>query len=106
MLKDIGTVRNDLELNIDWIKNIPSHQFPGWMNVVNSMEDAIELLKAPVEPEIHMGDISIKHDNPELIVYCGACKGQMVCKYEEYPIDYMRTQYKFCHHCGTPVKWN
>lgn len=50
-MKDSGTVINDLELNIDWIKNIPSHQFPGWMNVVDSMQDAIELIKQATKKE-------------------------------------------------------
>ena len=36
---------NDLELQIDWIENIPAHQFPGWVHTVNAMKQAIALLK-------------------------------------------------------------
>ena len=61
--------------------------------------------KDPVEPEIHMGGISLRHDDPELTVYCGACKGEMVHKYAEYPIDVLKRNYRFCHHCGREVKW-
>ena len=75
-------------------------------DIVTWTDDAIALIKdQEVEPEIHMGGISLKHNDPELIVYCGACKGQMVCKYEEYSTDYMKNQYKYCHHCGRKVKW-
>ena len=36
---------SNLETNIRWIEDIPSHQFPGWGNVTMAMLDAMELLK-------------------------------------------------------------
>ena len=36
---------SNLETNIRWIEDIPSHQFPGWGNVTMAMRDAMELLK-------------------------------------------------------------
>ena len=43
-------VREDLEQQIRWIKEIPAHQFPGWMNVVWAMERAVTVLSATILP--------------------------------------------------------
>ena len=43
-------VREDLELQIRWIKEIPAHQFPGWQNAVWAMERAAVVLGAIVLP--------------------------------------------------------
>ena len=42
---DLENTISNLETNIRWIEDIPSHQFPGWGNVTMSMRDALELLK-------------------------------------------------------------
>lgn len=42
---DLENTISNLETNIRWIEDIPSHQFPGWGNVTMSMRDALEVLK-------------------------------------------------------------
>ena len=44
-------VINDLAIQISWIRNNENHQFPGWMNTVNAMTNAIKLLQIPEECE-------------------------------------------------------
>ena len=36
---------SSLETQIHWIEDIECHQFPGWLNTVLAMRDALELLK-------------------------------------------------------------
>lgn len=36
----------DLEIQIGWIKDIPAHHFPGWVNVVNAMDRTVAFLKS------------------------------------------------------------
>ena len=35
----------DLELQIRWIRDNEHHQFPGWMNTIMAMEQAVRLIK-------------------------------------------------------------
>lgn len=43
-------VREDLEIQIRWITEMPTHQFTGWENVVWAMERAAVVLSAIVLP--------------------------------------------------------
>ena len=61
-------------------------------------------MQEPVEPEIHMEDMSLRKD-PELTIFCGACGGEMIHKYSDYPVDVIREHYKYCHHCGREILW-
>ena len=42
---DRETVISDIEQQIRWIEEIECHKFPGWLNVTNTMRDALALLK-------------------------------------------------------------
>lgn len=44
-MTQIDEVISDMELQVMWIKDHPTHQFPGWMNTVLAMLNAITLLK-------------------------------------------------------------
>jgi len=75
---------------------------------INTISDAIAFVKKheAVEPEIRMTDYLSIREGPELTIFCGACKGEMLRKYSDYPIDYLKKQYRFCHHCGRMVLWS
>lgn len=51
----------DLELQIRWIRDNEHHQFPGWMNTIMAMEQAIRLI------------------NKQNIVLCKDCKHKEYC---------------------------
>ena len=53
MLRKVGEVEMtdaenaiiDLETQIRWIRDNEHHQFPGWMNTIMAMEQAIRLIE-------------------------------------------------------------
>ena len=59
----------------------------------------------PVEPHIRMNTLSIEKDHPELTFFCGVCGCEMVHKYSGVPIEEVKKNYRYCHHCGRQVLW-
>ena len=43
---DVQNTIDNLETNIRWIEDIECHQFPGWLNVVMAMREAIDVIEA------------------------------------------------------------
>ena len=78
--------------------------FEKQQELIRGYKDILKELE-PVEPEIKMDSLWSDRRDPGLIVYCGACKGEMLRKYDDYPTDYMKKQYQYCHHCGRMVLW-
>lgn len=70
----------------------------------NNILDILENQDA-VKPDIRMGKMYLKGGDPELTVFCGACKAQIIHKNTDFPIEHMKNIYKYCHHCGRKVKW-
>lgn len=81
---------SNLDTNIRWIEDNPSHQFPGWGNVTMAMLDAMELLKEQeaVEPEVEvLNEIDRLYRCPK----CHKC--------------FFYEKQKYCDQCGQEVKW-
>lgn len=97
-MTQIDEVISDMELQVMWIKDHPTHQFPGWMNTVQAMQKAIALLKAqePVEPT------EPDEDNTQYCRACGSGVGYEVL--EPSGIGYIK--YNYCPMCGKAVKWD
>ena len=89
---DLENTISNLETNIRWIEDIPSHQFPGWGNVTMSMRDALELLKEQEPVDKNTGewknghcsccgeDVSSMLDtwtNVQSFLYCPKCGAKM-----------------------------
>jgi len=98
LVDDLHNCRRYLE-DKEWSDNIAGQY-------INTINDAIIQLKKQqaVEPEIHMEYMSVRKD-PELTFFCGACGGEMIHKYSDYPVDVVKERYKYCHHCGRKVLW-
>ena len=92
---DYGTTIKNLRESIDWIEKIESHQFSGWKNVTNAMEDAIEKLEEYYS-RLETDQATPIHTITDKYL-CGDC-------YEELFIgDVIRDNY--CPNCGMKVKW-
>ncbi|MBP5728500.1 MAG: hypothetical protein J6Y48_15625 [Clostridia bacterium] len=63
--------------------------------------------KEPAEPQMVMAEISTTERRPKMRSYCGACGGLMFEIEGSEPVERMREEYRFCHHCGVEVnyKW-
>lgn len=92
MIERENTISN-LETNIRWIEDIPSHQFPGWGNVTMSMRDALELLKEQEAVEARKKNDEKPQPWTRWWYVCGDC-GQEI-EYHDM----------FCRWCGRSVKW-
>ena len=89
---DAGEIIYDLQLQIHWINDNESHQFPGWGHTVLAMNRAIRKLREqePVKP------LFSRFYNSDILIYkCGVCE-------KEIGADGLP---KYCMHCGREVKW-
>ena len=103
MIKRENTISN-LETNIKWIEDIPSHQFPGWGNVTMSMRDALELLK-----EQEAKTPNLMQDAKGIWCVCPNC-GYILRSvvYNLMETDKVKSGFhfpNFCEMCGQAVKW-
>ena len=68
--------------------------------------EALELLKErqAIAPDIAHLEFTTR--GSRFTVLCGKCKGEMIKVEPCTDLEFMKTQYRFCHHCGQGVLWN
>ena len=58
----------DLELQIRWIRDNEHHQFPGWMNTIMAMEQAVRLINK--QNIVRCKDCALSHPWDNDFVLC------------------------------------